>query len=67
MDQWAAGAFQVEGDPLKIAVANAGALEQVRLLERLTEQDYEQFSESFDEDEYVRATPKGPGGISGTG
>lgn len=59
MEQWEAGAFQVDGDPLKIAIANAGALSECRKLKELAELTYEQFSESFDDEEYVRATPAG--------
>ena len=67
MEQWEAGAFQVDGDPLKIAIANAGALSECRLLGKLAELDYDQFSTGFDDDEYIRATPSresGPGGAS---
>lgn len=59
MEQWAAGRFQVDGDPLKIAVANAGALGEAGILEKLSELDYDQFSEGFDDDEYIRVTPPG--------
>ena len=65
--QWAAGRFQADGKPLKTAIANAGALSEVTLLTRLIEQDYEQFTQSFDEEEYLRVTPEGKGGTSGAG
>lgn len=60
-EQWAAGAFQKE-QPLETAVANAQALGELRQLKELSELDYEEFSKSFDDDEYVRATPTGSGG-----
>ena len=66
MEQWAAGQFQVP-DPQECAIANQGALSQCKLLERLIDQDYEQFTETFDDEEYIRPAPKGPGGSGGTG
>ena len=64
MEQWEAGQFQADGDPLKIAVANAGALSQVRLLRHLMELTYEQFAESFDDasGEYIRLGTPGSRG-----
>ena len=62
MEQWEAGAFQVDGDPLKIAIANAGALSECRLLGKLAELDYDQFSTGFDDDEYIRLEAPRPSG-----
>ena len=64
MAQWAAGRFQADGDPTKTAIANAGALSEVTLLTRLIEQDYEQFTETFNDEEYIRPPSEGKGGSS---
>src|SRR5271154_5441107 len=60
-DQWEAGVFQGR-TPLETAVANVGALSQCRLYKDLMEMNYEQFCESFDEEEYIRPAPTGAGG-----
>ena len=51
MEQWRDGVFQISEKPSATVAANAEALGQIRLLTNLIELTYEQFGESFSEDD----------------